>query len=201
MYRAYLAWQRRAPTRVSIATGFSVMSIGDLGMQCTVGGRSEIDLQQNVVSATHMGLMSPLFLAWWVYLERIWPGRSAFQLARKVVVNQVVITSVNLTSYLGWCTYVEAYLAGATNWAAVTAAGLGQARRELPRMIGNSFLLWVPVNTLNFAFVPPHLKVPYSSAVSVLWGGYLSFVAHRDVPAQPHSESDTQSQIEADHQI
>lgn len=109
------------------------------------------------------------------------PRRSA-----QVIVNQIVVSNLNLPCYLAWCNHVEAWLDGrAGDWAAVRAATLEQGARELPRMLANSFAIWLPINTINFVWVPVHLKIPYTSAISVLWGGYMSYVAHRAEHERP----------------
>ncbi len=97
----------------------------------------------------------------------------------QVVVNQVVVSALNSPLYMLWCGHVRAWLGGRTDWADVRIECADQLRRELPTVLTASFCLWIPINTINFAAVPPHLKIPFISAVSAGWGGYISHVAHR----------------------
>lgn len=177
MYARYLAAQRARPYATAAATGLGVMGAGDLGTQLLL--EPAVDAQRNAVSALYNGAISAPFLAWFLALERRWPGTSARSMLRKVLTNQVVMTSINSPLYMLWCAHAEAWVAGRADWAAVRAATWEQLARELPGVIGASFACWLPVNAVNFAFVPPHLKVPYMSAAGVCWGGYLSYVAHR----------------------
>ena len=39
-----------------------------------------------------------------------------------------------------------------------------------------SATLWIPVNVVNFYFVPPHLTIIFTNCFSVLWSFYLSLV-------------------------
>ena len=53
--------------------------------------------------------------------------------------------------------------------------------------IQRSALLWVPVNYLNFCFVPMEYRMLCGSSVSFLWNVYLSLVQHTDPQKQTSS--------------
>eukprot|EP00814_Leptocylindrus_danicus_P000171 CAMPEP_0116036008 /NCGR_PEP_ID=MMETSP0321-20121206/20828_1 /TAXON_ID=163516 /ORGANISM="Leptocylindrus danicus var. danicus, Strain B650" /LENGTH=342 /DNA_ID=CAMNT_0003513191 /DNA_START=294 /DNA_END=1322 /DNA_ORIENTATION=- len=54
--------------------------------------------------------------------------------------------------------------------------------REYLSTVVDSYQLWVPFNTINFAFVPPHLRMVALSVTTVFWNCYLSLAQHRDIP-------------------
>ena len=53
---------------------------------------------------------------------------------------------------------------------------------ELVSTVKTSAQVWVPINFVNFAFVPNHLRPFGLLFFSVFWNCYLSLVQHRDVP-------------------
>lgn len=55
-------------------------------------------------------------------------------------------------------------------------------KREYFLTVIDSYQLWVPFNTINFAFVPPHLRMIALSLTTVFWNCYLSLAQHRDIP-------------------
>ena len=101
----------------------------------------------------------------------------------KTVLSQLVTTGGNNPCYLAWCNHLEALAgreAGATvDWEAVRRQTIDQLRLELPNLYGSSLLFWLPVTAANFGFVPMHLRILWISTCSVLWGGFVSHVAHR----------------------
>ena len=184
-------------------TGFSVMSVGDAAAQRFAGASSsEVDLQRNIVSAVYNGAASPVFYKWYRIMDWLIPGVAVPRLVVKTVVSQLVTTGANNPCYLLWKNAAEAWVS-AIDWAAVRAGGGGersraqlqppvdwaavraqtgaQLYRDLPNLYGSSMLFWLPVTGSTYMFVPDHLRVLWVSLASVLWGGYVSLVAH-----QPH---------------
>mmetsp|Transcript_5025 Transcript_5025/g.9694 ORF Transcript_5025/g.9694 Transcript_5025/m.9694 type:complete len:318 (-) Transcript_5025:14-967(-) len=53
---------------------------------------------------------------------------------------------------------------------------------ELISTVTNSAKMWIPINIVNFAVVPNHLRPFGLLFFSVFWNCYLSLVQHRDVP-------------------
>lgn len=53
---------------------------------------------------------------------------------------------------------------------------------ELISTVKTSAQIWVPINFVNFAFVPNHLRPFGLLFFSVFWNCYLSLVQHRDIP-------------------
>ena len=53
--------------------------------------------------------------------------------------------------------------------------------------IQRSALLWVPVNFLNFLYIPLEYRMLCGSSVSFLWNVYLSLVQHTDPKKQRNS--------------
>lgn len=54
------------------------------------------------------------------------------------------------------------------------------ARGNLRRTVLRAWRVWPFVNFVNFALVPPHIRVLFVSTVSVFWVAYLSIVSSRE---------------------
>lgn len=52
---------------------------------------------------------------------------------------------------------------------------------QLENTLITSAVIWLPVNFVNFALIPPHWRPGLLMSVSVFWNGYLSLAQHRDV--------------------
>ena len=68
-------------------------ALGDAGVQCA--RTEEVNVARTALVSTYNGAVSPMFYLWYQRLDRIWPGNAPLRLARKVVVNQLVTTSIN----------------------------------------------------------------------------------------------------------
>jgi protein Mpv17 len=96
----------------------------------------------------------------------------------KVAVNQIMMTPINSALFMTWTAHFEAYAAGRRDWAQVREELKPKLVEKVPSLVLAANLVWIPVNAFNFAFVPAHLRIPFMSTVSVLWGAYLSFKTH-----------------------
>jgi hypothetical protein len=53
-------------------------------------------------------------------------------------------------------------------------------RRELFAVMKKSWMLWIPVNAINYALIPLELRVLFANIVDVFWTAYLiSTVSHK----------------------
>ena len=177
-------WSDARPVTVSATTGFVVMSVGDGVSQLVVGNAasaSEINLQRNLTSSSYNGLASPAFLRWYRLMDWAMPGTTLMTLVPKTVLSQIVTTGLNNPCFLLWCHHMEALVSNglSQDWAAVRTRAIEHMRQSLPNLYGSSMLFWLPVTGANYALIPDHLKVLWVSSCSVLWGGFVSHVAHR----------------------
>ena len=167
-------------------TGFTVMSAGDAAAQKHAGAPA-VDMQRNLVSSSYNGLAAPVFYRWYRLMDWLIPASNFRALVPKVLFSQLVTTGGNNPCYLAWCNHLEAWAAGreagtSIDWAKVRQQTVKQLRGELPNLYGSSMLFWLPVTAANFALLPDHLRILWVSSCSVLWGGFVSSVAHRGDP-------------------
>lgn len=170
------------PLTAGAGTGFVVMAAGDAASQLLVSPPgTKVNLQRNLTSATYNGMVSPAFYMWYRTMDRMIPGTTARTLVPKVLLSQIVTTGLNNPFFLAWCHHIEAWVDGgfAQDWSIVRSNTAAHALRALPNIYGSSMLFWLPVTTASYALVPDHLRVLWVSSCSVLWGGFVSHVAHR----------------------
>lgn len=187
--RVYDSCKRLASSRPisnAFLTGFGVMSLGDAAAQKQTGAE-HIDLKRNLSSSAYNGLASPLFYKWYRLMD--WgfgTSATARKLIPKVLCSQLVTTGCNNPCYLLWTNHVEAWCYAPedsqVDWPSVRRKAIEQFWRELPTLYGSSMCFWLPSTACTYALVPDHLRIMWISSCSVLWGGFVSYVAHRESP-------------------
>ena len=185
---AHRAVSAARPLATAASTGFVVMSAGDAAAQLLCAGASRVDMKRNLVSSSYNGAVAPAFYRWYRLMDWAFPGVALRSLIPKVLCSQLVTTGCNNPAYLAWCNILEAWSSNTdaeamVEWSDVLARTRDQLKRELPNLYGTSMLFWLPVTGINYALVPDHLRILWVSSVSVLWGAFVSYVAHRPPPA------------------
>ena len=77
--------------------------------------------------------------------------------------------------------------AGEGEWDATTVQRVIAARwnTDLGMLFLSSAAWWLPVNTLNFLFVPTHLRVLPTIFGAMVWNTFFSLTAHREHKVSP----------------
>jgi hypothetical protein len=42
-----------------------------------------------------------------------------------------------------------------------------------------NWIIWIPAQIINFAFIPPVHAVMFANSIALFWNGYLSWSAHK----------------------
>ena len=174
----YARWQRIAPKTTNFITGATVMAIGDAITQTAVE-ESKLDKKRTTICSSYNATVSVPLSLWYAKADQFWPANTgARTFATKIIVNQILSSAVLSPGFLAWSNSLEALWSGrsATEARDVTLATL---RREAPLLVATSFCFWLPTNSIMFMAVPQAYRVVFMSTVSVGWGGYCSYVAHR----------------------
>ena len=178
----YVRASKAYPSSVQLTTGAAVMSIGDAATQLAVE-RHSLDMKRNATAAVFNGGVSPALFHWYGFLDRVWPGSSVRQLVPKLLMNQMVSSPLLSPAFVVWSSSVEALLDGRMSDARgrkeVMLQTFHRLRLDFARIVGTAFCVWLPANAVNFALVPPHLRIAFMSSVACGWGGFLSWMAHR----------------------
>lgn len=146
---------------------------------------------------------TPFFLALYRLYDRILPPvTTPFTVAARVAMSLAMSVPVNATFFV-YGTFVH----HTTEWIGlieewryeIKEATTRQVLRQVPfdfdmfwstarlkietelgRTVMASAMMWVPINAINFAFAPPHLRPLFLSVFSAFWNCYLSLAQHRE---------------------
>jgi hypothetical protein len=184
MLAAYLRASKAYPARVQMTTGAIVMAVGDGSVQIGIEHAQQLDTNRTSVAGAYNGMVGAVLFRWYNLLDGWFPGSAPRNLVRKVVLNQMVSSPIISPLYVVWSTCVEAVLNGhfsdPESRSEVGSALFARLRHDVPTIVGTSFCVWIPANTINFVFIPPHLRIAFMSAFACAWGGFLSYMTHRE---------------------
>ena len=193
MWQRYQRLIKQKPLLTSSITGAGVMVIGDLlaqtikikGMNST--GEEDFDFRRTFCMGTFSGLiMAPTFLFWFRRLDRWFPGNSVRNATIKVIANHAAVAipfnALALTYTVTSESLLSFVLDGAPFDKGAVVGGIEhRCKADLFKLFVASSAVWVPVNMLNFLFVPSHLRVLPTIFTSLGWNTFLSHTAHGDV--------------------
>lgn len=111
----------------------------------------------------------PIFYKWYGFLNRRFPlpkQNYSVSLAKRVAMDQTVYAPIGIGAFFVAMNYMEGH-----GWQSARAR-----LREfyLPTLAAN-YAIWPLVQTINFGFVPPIYRVPFTSVVSVFWNAFISW--------------------------
>ena len=193
MWQTYQRLIKQKPLLTSSITGASVMAVGDLiaqNIKIKTSRENEenyFDYRRTFCMSVWSGvIMAPTFLLWFKKLDKWFPGNSVRSAMLKVVTNHAAVavpfnavalaytvTSENLLSYvLDGVSFDKFDIYTEIKYRCET---------DLFKLFLASSSVWIPVNILNFLFVPSHLRVLPTIFTSLAWNTFLSHTAHEDI--------------------
>ena len=176
MLSAYRRLTSTAPTATNFVTGAAVMAAGDTFVQRHIE-EHDLDFRRLAVCSSFNAFISVPLALWYMTLDRRWPGTTLAPMVRKVFVNQGFSSTLISPGFLVWSNALPVLLDGG-GAAAAKDASMQRLRSDGTNAIWKSFVVWLPANTISFAFIPQVWRVAYMSCIGVGWGGYLSYRAH-----------------------
>lgn len=168
-HRGQKRWDRLEASRRQLATNCivfgSLSGLAELSQQVllykafpTKGQRRSLDwpaVGRYVVLGAAM--FAPVLTVWYRWLDRVLPGTSAKVVMQKVAVDALLLDVPFYTAFYTVLNMLEGRSLGAA-WAEVKA-------KLIPTIIF-SVVLWTPAQTINFRFIPPHMRVIYMACVT-----------------------------------
>lgn len=115
-------------------------------------------------------LVAPVIHWWYGALAARWPGTYAAGVLWRVAVDQFAFTPLYLPVWLASLWMLEG--------SAVDGTMLERLRTVLPSLVAANWSYWIPVQLINFRFLPVKYQVLFSNAAALLWTSYLSFSAN-----------------------
>ena len=168
MRAAYLRHLEARPLLVKSITSFFVLGTGDALTQSVLESKALalLDWRRSLRFAVlGLTLVGPSLHIWYGVLNSRLPGSSARAVATRVALDQLIFAPLFLSGFLTVVAKVEHKPFSLQN--------------EMPSVLAQNWLIWVPVQLVNFSLVPPHLQVLFNNMVSVGWNAALSWQMHR----------------------
>ena len=179
MFAAYERVLMRRPMAMKTALGFATASVGDGTAQC-VEQRGRDRFQYDAVrgaAITSFGAAwhGPFMHTYIGFLERTFPQRrfgapgAVWTLLSKTALTQLITNPfIYLPAFYSWTGYVYGRSFDET---------MEKVRREYLSSLQATWLIFTPVNLLNFYFTPARHQVSVSVAVSFLYNTTLSLIS------------------------
>lgn len=145
---------------------------------------ASIDVMRTVRMALYGLLWSgPAGHIFYGQLERAFAKQSAqaaSTIAGKVMADQLFFAPLCTAVFFAWA-----------NVAVGNTANIqSDVAQKLPPSVKAAWALWVPAMTLNMAIVPPHMRILFINATTILWTNILSNMAGDSEPAVMPEEID-----------
>lgn len=164
-----------------------IMSFADMGTQVLVEEK-EFGSDYNVVRTFRWGLAGIVlhgpywFVGFSALDKRFGAATSILTVAKKTVTAQLVLGP----TYLVGLFTLMGVLEGNDNI-------MEKIQTKVPGAYLSGCFYWPIANGLNFAFLPPTMRVPYVAASSGIWNSYLSWANARGdrLPATTTKEEET----------
>lgn len=165
MLRRYAGLLEARPLLTKVVTSGVLLGSGDL---CT---QALVDRRVNWRRTGKFALLGALVVApslhvWYGFLAR----RFASSVAKRVALDQFVFAPAFLTGFIFLNSFLDYGDAG---------KAAGEVAKEIRPTLGANWLVWIPYQMLNFAFVPVPFQVLANNAMSLFWNSYLSYSLHR----------------------
>ncbi|GAA5854271.1 hypothetical protein JCM3766R1_004142 [Sporobolomyces carnicolor] len=168
LLRAYNSALIRRPYATGMGSAAFLFGAGDVLAQQGIEKRGkDHDFMRTARLAGYGGLIfAPVVTKWFGALERIKLASKPAQLISRVAADQFVFTPVMVGVFFTSQTFLEGH-------------GVQEAQRRLSDSwwptLQKNWQLWIPTQAINFALVPPHLRLVTVNVVSLFWNAYLSY--------------------------
>ncbi len=114
--------------------------------------------------------LGPACHYWYLFLDRVFPGRRPAMIARKIFLDQVIISPVCVTVFVLTVGAFEGMYGKRL---------LQELKEKGPPLLKAEWLVWPPVQLVNFCFLPTRFRVLYDNTVSLGFDCYYSYVMYR----------------------
>ncbi len=198
LWRKYFQLLEKKPITTNLVTSFFVGFTGDVLAQKLESDKvktlSDIVYQRSTKVGIAFILSAVPFFYWYRMLDSRFPTtlsknlslKSALKrVVPKVAANQCIAAPINNTFIYAYITTWDHYFNSTSFepkqqrlslWGKIKSKWL----LEMPTTTKYSFMIWGPVHTLNFIFLPTQTRVLFNSVGSTCWVAYLSIRGHAD---------------------
>lgn len=104
-------------------------------------------------------MFAPILHFWFRWLDKVLPGKSAVVVLKKVALDAVLLDVPYYSAF---------YMAMGAMEGKSLSTCWSEVKAKLMTTIMYALILWIPAQTVNFRFVPPHLRVTYIALVTFI---------------------------------
>jgi len=158
------------------------MTAGDMTVQLVIekknlvldGSRDSWDTTRTLRwSLAGLALHGPYFFYTFAKVDKYFGTvTSLSNVLRKTAFVQVTVFPGYLTMLFTFLGLVEGLRSSETLWSKVT--------QRVPEAFAGGCVFWPLVNTVNFRYVPPHMRVLYLASAGTVWNTFLSYINVHD---------------------
>lgn len=145
-------------------------------------------------------IIGPVCHFWYKTLDRFLPGRNLKVVCKKILIDQIVFSPVNIGLFLVMISYLNGGSRKST---------LDDLNNKGLDLLKAEWVIWPPAQLVNFLFVPSRFRVLYDNSVSLAFDSYYSYVTfsrdrHRQLqkslfPAVLESEEEMVEEIKPNY--
>lgn len=180
MFHKFLASARQA-WKTSFGKNLLVTNIVSSGGLLVVGDLIQQNLEKceqgrgyDKERCARMGLVGlsqgPPHHYWYLYLDRILPGKTVATVGKKILADQVFAAPFFAITFIIGAGLLEGKS---------IAACWTEFKCKFPTIYLFDWVIWPPTQAINFALVPAQYRVLYVNAVTVVWDIFLSYTKHK----------------------
>ena len=107
---------------------------------------------------------------WYLLLDAVLPGRTAMTVMKKILVDQVIFSPVNISMFLvimGWQEGMK------------TKEIVEDLKDKGKDLLVAEWIIWPPAQMINFFLLPTRFRVLYDNTISLGFDYYYSYVKYR----------------------
>lgn len=169
-YNAHLA---ATPLKTTALSTCIIMSAGDIFCQLAIegGSISSFDVMRTArMTIIGLAMVGPTLHYWYGYLHRRFPGIAARTVALRVAGDQFLFAPI----------FLAAILAAIFTLSGIPDSYPDHMRNNYVEALVVNWGIWIPVQFINFRFIPAQHAVLFANFVALFWNSYLSWSAHRE---------------------
>ncbi|XP_065578886.1 mpv17-like protein [Artemia franciscana] len=117
-----------------------------------------------------MGVNPHILYRWYRFLDSRWPGRSLSAVARKVLMDQFVLTPPHLCGFYTMMSIMEG-----------KADIFEECREKFFQTYRVSCSFWLPAQSVSFLLMPPQYRVAFVGCCVFVWANVLCWFKRRNI--------------------
>lgn len=169
---SYSALLKRRPLMGNMLTSAVLFATGDVIAQQVIEKKgSDHDIPRTArIVIWGGGIFAPVVTVWFRFLQSLPIANKTLATATRVGLDQFVMAPSILTGFFTIMTLME----GKT-----LEDAKAKWKQSFVPTLQTNWMVWIPVQTVNMALVPPHMRLLFVNGVNIPWNAFLSLQANQ----------------------